>query len=141
MAVRHTKSGKAARPDKILAEVLKADVAKGDLSNCDNYRKRLQQGIVKQDGGLRTDVVYDVLKCKIMNGGQLTDFFEVNTGVKQDCLLSPFLFLLMIDWITKTSTSEGKRGIQCTSRMQLDDLDFADDLALLSRTKLMMNRI
>ncbi|VDP35633.1 unnamed protein product [Schistosoma curassoni] len=41
----------------------------------------------------------------------------------------------MIDWIMKTSTSEGKRGIQWTSRMQLDDLDFADDLALLSQTQ------
>ncbi|VDO57159.1 unnamed protein product [Schistosoma margrebowiei] len=35
----------------------------------------------------------------------------------------------------KTSTSEGKHGIQWTSRMQLDDLDFADDLALLSHTQ------
>ncbi|VDP03651.1 unnamed protein product, partial [Schistosoma margrebowiei] len=34
----------------------------------------------------------------------------------------------------KTSTSEEKRGIQWTARNQLDDLDFADDLALLSRT-------
>ncbi|VDP84606.1 unnamed protein product [Schistosoma mattheei] len=35
----------------------------------------------------------------------------------------------------KTSTSEGKHGIQWTSRVQLDDLDFADDLALLSQTQ------
>ncbi|VDP64570.1 unnamed protein product [Schistosoma mattheei] len=33
----------------------------------------------------------------------------------------------------KTSKSGGKRGIQWTSRMQLDDLNFADDLALLSQ--------
>ncbi|VDP54196.1 unnamed protein product [Schistosoma margrebowiei] len=32
-----------------------------------------------------------------------------------------------------TSNSEWKNGIQWTSRMQLDDLDFADDLALLSQ--------
>ncbi|VDP34090.1 unnamed protein product [Schistosoma curassoni] len=38
----------------------------------------------------------------------------------------------------KTSTSEGKHGIQWTSRIQLDDLDFADDLALLSRTQQQM---
>ncbi|VDP30435.1 unnamed protein product [Schistosoma margrebowiei] len=38
----------------------------------------------------------------------------------------------------KTSTSEGKHGIQRTSRMQLDDLDFADDLALLSQTQQQM---
>ncbi|VDO51064.1 unnamed protein product [Schistosoma margrebowiei] len=35
----------------------------------------------------------------------------------------------------KTSTFEGKHGIQWTSRMQLDDLDFVDDLALLSQTQ------
>ncbi|VDP40623.1 unnamed protein product [Schistosoma mattheei] len=38
----------------------------------------------------------------------------------------------------KTSTSEGNHGIQWTSRMQLDDLDFADDLALLSQTQQQM---
>ncbi|VDP21244.1 unnamed protein product [Schistosoma margrebowiei] len=34
----------------------------------------------------------------------------------------------------KTSTSEGKHGTQWTAQNQLDDLDFADDLALLSHT-------
>ncbi|VDO88318.1 unnamed protein product [Schistosoma margrebowiei] len=34
----------------------------------------------------------------------------------------------------KTSTSEGKHGIQWTARNQLNNLDFADDLALLSHT-------
>ncbi|VDP09759.1 unnamed protein product, partial [Schistosoma margrebowiei] len=38
----------------------------------------------------------------------------------------------------KMSTSDGKHGIQWTSRMQLDDLDFADDLALLSQTQQQM---
>ncbi|VDP41814.1 unnamed protein product [Schistosoma curassoni] len=54
------------------------------------------------------------------------------------CLLSPFFFLLVIDWIMKTSISEGRHGIQWTSKMQLDDLDFADDLALLSQTQQQM---
>ncbi|VDO53335.1 unnamed protein product [Schistosoma margrebowiei] len=34
----------------------------------------------------------------------------------------------------KNSTSEGKHGIQWISQNQLDDLHFADDLALLSHT-------
>ncbi|VDP32644.1 unnamed protein product [Schistosoma margrebowiei] len=55
---------------------------------------------------------YDRLQCKVMHGGQLTDAFQVRTGVRQGCLLSPFLFLLVVDWIMKTSTSEGKHGIQ-----------------------------
>ncbi|VDO66446.1 unnamed protein product [Schistosoma margrebowiei] len=45
---------------------------------------------------------YDGLHCKIVHGGQLTRSFEVKTGVRQGCLLSPFLFLLVIDWIIKT---------------------------------------
>ncbi|VDP54511.1 unnamed protein product, partial [Schistosoma margrebowiei] len=34
----------------------------------------------------------------------------------------------------KTSTFKRKHGIQWTAQKQLDDLDFADDLALLSYT-------
>ncbi|VDP32070.1 unnamed protein product [Schistosoma margrebowiei] len=84
---------------------------------------------------------YDGLHCKIVHGGQLTKSFEVKTGVRQGCLLSPFLFLLVIDWIMKTSTSEGKYGIQWTSRMQLGDLDFANDLALLSQSQQQMQEM
>ncbi|KAH9581718.1 hypothetical protein MS3_00000626 [Schistosoma haematobium] len=54
--------------------------------------------------------LYDGLNCKIVHGGQSTDSFEVKTSVRQDCLLSPFLFLLVIDWIMKTSTSEEGTG-------------------------------
>ncbi|CAH8650842.1 unnamed protein product [Schistosoma guineensis] len=73
---------------------------------------------------------YDELQCKVVHRGQLTDAFQVRTGVRQGCLL----VLLVVDWIMKTSTSEGKHGIQWTAQNQLDDLDFADDLALLSCT-------
>ncbi|VDP66111.1 unnamed protein product, partial [Schistosoma curassoni] len=81
---------------------------------------------------------YDGSNCKIVHGGQLIDSFEIKTGVRQGCLLSPFLFLLLIDWIMKTSKSGEKYEIQWTSRMQLDDLDTADDLALLSQTQQQM---
>ncbi|VDO79060.1 unnamed protein product [Schistosoma margrebowiei] len=77
---------------------------------------------------------YDGLQCKVVHEGQLTDAFQVRTGLRQGCLLSPFLFLLVVDWIMKTSISEGKHVIQWTAQNQLDDLDFADDLALLSCT-------
>ncbi|VDP23839.1 unnamed protein product [Schistosoma margrebowiei] len=81
---------------------------------------------------------YDGLNSKIVHGGQLTDSFEVKTGVRHGCLLSTFLFPLMIPWIMNTSTSEGKHWILWTSRMQLDELDFADDLALLPHTRQQM---
>ena len=70
--------------------------------------------------------------CRTADAGQLSESFEVKTGVRQGCLLSPFLFLLVIDRIMKTTTTGRNNGIQWTLWTQLDDLDFADDMALLS---------
>ena len=75
---------------------------------------------------------YQGMSCKVLHAGQMSDSFDVHTGVRQGCLLSPFMFLLVIDWIMKTTTAGRKNGIQWTLWSQLDDLDFADDLALLS---------
>ena len=72
------------------------------------------------------------MSCKIAHAGQLSESFEVKTGVPQGCLLSPFLFLLVIDWIMKITTTGRKNGIQLTLWTQLDNLDFADGQALLS---------
>ena len=76
--------------------------------------------------------IYQDMNCRVTHAGQLSECFEVKTGVRQGCLLSPFLFLLVIDWIMKTTTTGRNNGIQWTLLTQLDDLDFADDLALLS---------
>ena len=78
---------------------------------------------------------YEGMTCKVAHASQLSGSFEVRTGVRQGCLLSPFLFLLVIDWIMKTTTTGTNNGIQWTLWTQLDDLDFADDLALLSHNR------
>ena len=75
---------------------------------------------------------YEGFSCRVVHEGQLTEKFEVKTGVRQGCLLSPFLFILAIDWIMQAVTNQKRNGIQWTLWSQLDDLDFADDLALLS---------
>jgi len=65
----------------------------------------------------------------------MSDSSEVKTRVCQGCLLSPFLFLhaiVLIDWLMKTTTAGRNTEIQWTLRTELDDLDFADDLVLLS---------
>ena len=88
-----------------------------------------------------TDIIrnmYEGINCRVIHGQQVTDAFQVKTGVRQGCLLSPFLFLLAIDWVMKTSTQQKRNGIQWTLWDQLDDLDFADDLALLAHTQQQM---
>ena len=56
----------------------------------------------------------------------------------QGCLLSPFRFLLAIDWVMKQTTEGTENGIQWTLWTQLDDLDFPEDLALLSHSRQQM---
>ena len=77
---------------------------------------------------------YEGLSCRVIHRGQSTEAFNVRTGDRKGCLLSPFLFLIAIDWIMRTATGQARNGIQWTPWLQLDDLDFADDLALLSHT-------
>ena len=71
------------------------------------------------------------MNCKVVHAGKLSDSFAVKTGVKQGCLISPFLFLLAIDWTMKETTDKQQTSIQWNLQKQLD-LYFADDIALLS---------
>lgn len=75
---------------------------------------------------------YEHFKCSVIMGNHLSEWFPVQSGVRQGCIISPILFLVAIDWITTNTIADRPRGIQWTLLSQLEDLDFADDLALLS---------
>ena len=75
--------------------------------------------------------MYDGISCKVLNEGRLTHSFEIKTGMSA-FTVPPFLFILAVDWLMKESTSGSTNGIQWTLWTQLDDLDFADDIALVS---------
>ena len=76
--------------------------------------------------------LYENFTCQIVHNGKMSDEFHVTTGVKQGCLLSPLLFLLVLDWVTKEAYANSGKGIQWTLMQKLEDLEFADDLAILS---------
>ena len=82
---------------------------------------------------------YQDMQCQVLHQGHAQETFSVLTGVKQGCLLSPFLFLLCIDWIMKQTTHNKKTGIQWNLTQHLEDLDFADDIALLSHSHQQMH--
>ncbi len=78
------------------------------------------------------------MSCRVLHAGRLSNSINVKTGVRQGCLLSPFLFLLAIDLIMRTATSNKRNGIQWILWSQLEYLDFADDLVLLSHKYIQM---
>ena len=79
--------------------------------------------------------MYDGTSCKVIHDGMLSESFKIKTGVRQGCLLSPFLFILVVDWLMKEIVKGRRNGVQWTPFTQLDDLDYADDLALISHRK------
>ena len=76
--------------------------------------------------------LYEHATCQVIHDGKLTEPFTVQTGVRQGCLLSPTIFLMVVDWVMRQSTAGQRTGIQWTFTKQLEDLDFADDISLLS---------
>jgi hypothetical protein len=75
-------------------------------------------------------ILYDGFKCKISYEGRLSEFKEVRNGVRQGCILSPTLFLLILDRVMKRVKGLRKRGIQWGMKERLEDLDYADDICL-----------
>jgi hypothetical protein len=43
--------------------------------------------------------LYENATCQIIHDGKLTEPFTKQTGVRQDCILSPTIFLMVIDWV------------------------------------------
>ena len=76
--------------------------------------------------------LYEGFACQVIHSGRLSEDFEISTGVRQGCMLSPLLFLVVLDWVTRTAYAGSGKGIQWTFLRRLEDLEFADDLALLS---------
>ena len=70
-------------------------------------------------------------ECSVILDGNLSEWFPVESGVRQGCVISP-IFLVAIDWIMRQTTSDKPRGIQWILFSQLEGLDLADDLVVLS---------
>ena len=76
------------------------------------------------------EIYRDSESC-VLEGGKTSGWFEVKTGVKQGCVMSGFIFIAVVDWIMK-NTNNTRRGVRWKFTSVLEDLDYADDLALLS---------
>jgi len=75
--------------------------------------------------------LYD-FECAVVDGQDTTEWFKIRTGVKQGCNMFGLLFLLVVDWVMRNTLQEGNTGIRWKFNTKLEDLEFADDIALLS---------
>ena len=83
-------------------------------------------------------VLYNNSKSAVMVDGNISDPFQVTTGVLQGDVLAPFLFIILIDYLMMKATEDTDSGVVTHPRQSrrhpakiLNDLDFADDIALL----------
>ena len=84
---------------------------------------------------------YKNTKAKVITPDGETEVFEILAGVLQGDTLAPYLFVIVLDYSLREAISgkEEELGFQLTKRQSrrkgpdiVTDLDFADDIALLS---------
>ena len=103
-------------------------------------------------------VLYDQSTCQVYLRGQVSKPFAITTGVLQGDVLAPFLFIIVIDDVSKRSagyfgylTHKGNtqdnsklgRAVRSTTRStdyKVNDLGFADDIALLENDSIHAQR-
>ena len=71
------------------------------------------------------------LNCRV---GNSQHSFPVLSRVRQGCVMSALLFNININWVMRQTTQDKNRGIRWNLFTNLDDSNFAGDLALLSHT-------
>ena len=61
-----------------------------------------------------------------------TDWFNMTSGVRQGCIMSPILFLVAIYWVMHNPFGNQTRGIRWTLYSTLEALEFTEDIAFLA---------
>ena len=70
--------------------------------------------------------------CRVIHEGQISDQIKTLSGVRQGCLLSPLLFLLVLGGALRRALDGKKRGLIWRLKELLEDMEYADDICLVS---------
>ena len=91
----------------------------------------------ERDGNTRPpDLPLEKSVCRTIRTGHGTiDWFQIGKGVHQGCILSPCLFNLYAEYITRNvGLDEAQAGIKI-SRRNINNLRYADDTTLMAENK------
>ena len=75
--------------------------------------------------------LYEESECCVKTENGTTRFFKIMSGLRQGCVLSPMLFIIIMDYALRFASGYGVK----VNNKQLFDLDFADDVVLLEESK------
>ena len=74
-------------------------------------------------------------EAKVGTGLGKTDWFQIGKGVRQGCILSPYLFNLYAEYIIRnTGLEETQAGIKIAGR-NINTLRYADDTTLMAESE------
>jgi len=75
---------------------------------------------------------YEDFNCRVLHESQVSDSIKTSSGVRKFCLLSPLLFLLIMDGVLHRALDGKKRRLTWRLRESLEDLEYAYDVCLVS---------
>ena len=79
--------------------------------------------------------LYAGQEATVITGQGPTDWFQIRKGVRQGCILSPCLFNLYAEYITRNARlDEAQAGIKISGR-NINNLRYADDTTLLAESE------
>ena len=111
------------------------DYAKG--SDCVDHNKLWK---ILRDGNTRPPDcllrnLYAGQEATVRTGHGTTDWFQIGKGVHQDCILSPCLFNLYVEYIMRNAgLEEAHAGIKI-ARRNINNLRYADDTTLMAESE------
>ena len=79
--------------------------------------------------------LYAGQEATVRTGHGKTDWFQIEKGVRQGCILSPCLFNFYAEYIMRnTELDESQAGIKITGR-NINNLRYADDTTLMTKSE------
>lgn len=83
--------------------------------------------------------LYDATECAVKLNDNLTDFFKVDSGVKQGCKLSPTLLAIYINDLVNDINSLSA-GVTMDEKV-ISSLLYADDIALIAPDEISLQKM
>ena len=80
-------------------------------------------------------------EATVSTGHETTDWFQIRKGVRQGCVLSPFLFNLYAEYIMRNAgLDEAQAGVKIAGR-NIKNLRYADNTTLMAESKEELKRL